>query len=171
MQQWLNIAKLDWRVLHTPKFVTQAILPSPFYCSIFFEFTVCAHFIPLLIVTRSWLLNVHKVRNLWKNLLKKRLNGVKSVQTAGYNVRHMEINIKKSYFPIVHCVNLTSATSLLNVFCLVQTTLEQAKASFVKVYFRRNYSKLHWSKNMILFRVKTSFSGHFLGQFGLNLLH
>ena len=41
------------------------------------------------IKTRSWLLTVHKIRILWKKLLKKTFlafkNGVKSIQTVGYN--------------------------------------------------------------------------------------
>ena len=47
------------------------------------------HYNPLLIWNRSWILTVHKVRILRKKLLKKAFlafkNGVKSIQTAGYN--------------------------------------------------------------------------------------
>ena len=43
-------------------------------------------------------------------------NEVKSILTAGYNVAPTVIKIKISLFPFVHCVNLTSATSLLSVF-------------------------------------------------------
>ena len=47
------------------------------------------HHNPLLIINRSWILTVHKVRILWKKLLKKTFlafqNGVKNIQTAGYN--------------------------------------------------------------------------------------
>ena len=47
------------------------------------------HYNPLLIWNRSWILTIHKVRILQKKLLKKTFlafkNGVKSIQTAGYN--------------------------------------------------------------------------------------
>ena len=47
------------------------------------------HYNPLLIWNCSWILTIHKVRILQKKLLKKTFlafkNGVKSIQTAGYN--------------------------------------------------------------------------------------
>ena len=47
------------------------------------------HYNPLLIWNRSWILTIHKVRILQKKLLKKTFlafkNGVKRIQTMGYN--------------------------------------------------------------------------------------
>ena len=41
------------------------------------------------IITRSWILNVHKARILWKNILENKemafKNGVVNLQAAGYN--------------------------------------------------------------------------------------
>ena len=47
------------------------------------------HHNPLLITNRSWILTIHKDRIFWENLLENKemvfKNGVKNIQTAGYN--------------------------------------------------------------------------------------
>ena len=53
-----------------------------------FTYTLQVPVYPLLIINHSWILTIHKFRNLLKKLLKKNLvfkNWVKSIQTAGYN--------------------------------------------------------------------------------------
>jgi hypothetical protein len=55
------------------------------------------HYNPLLIWNLSWILTIHKVRILQKKLLKKPFlafkNGVKSIQTAGYNGAHTVVKL------------------------------------------------------------------------------
>ena len=71
-----------------------------------------------------------------------------TVKSAMQAILLYEFNENQNKFaPDCPLCKLDICNFFIERFCLVQTTLEQAKASFVKVYFRRNYSKLHCPKN------------------------
>ena len=59
------------------------------------------HYNPLLITNRSWILTIRKDRVFWKKSLKNKemdfKNGVKNVQTAGYNSERTVPRCAKSF--------------------------------------------------------------------------